>query len=381
MDFSEELIAAFLFLVAISNLPAALLGGKLADKFSRKYVYVTVILIADIFFLLAGAMYKQVVSVFIILIAYFFMNMGMPVLSAMMADLTTPENRQESFSLVYLGFNLGYAIGPMLAGFLFENHTRWIFWGQALLSLVAVSLIAFKIDNKVMAEAKMRQLERNNGSDDSEYVNYDSERSLTVTGKDESLFAALRKTPVVLIFACFAIFPSFAYSQMGYVMPLHMSDVFGVGDGSKFYGVIWSLNGIIVAVATPLTVLALKKFHPLMNISLAAALYAVGFGSYAFAKELIFFYLLVLVWSTAEVIVATNSGVFIANNAPTTHRARFQSIYDVIQATGRALSPLIMATFITTHTFGECWLLAGGGCLFASCGYLLLYLNVRKNRV
>ncbi|MGN0711510.1 MAG: MFS transporter [Anaerovoracaceae bacterium] len=367
MNLSEETIAQFLLIVSISSLPASLMGGKLADRFSRKYVYVTVVLISNVFFILAGFLYKELISIAIILIAYFFLNMAMPILSAMMADLTTPENRQESFSLVYLGFNLGYAIGPMLAGLLFENYIQWIFWGQAILSMTAISLIAFFISSKVLKEAKEK---------DSSIC---TETSLSA-GED-NLLRALIKRPGVLLFACLGMLPAFAYSQMGYVMPLHMSEAFGAWDGSKFYGIIWSLNGLMVAVATPLTVLIFKKMHPLINISVAALLYTIGFGCYAFAEELFVFYLLVIVWSTGEVIIATNSGVFIANNSPVTHRARFQAIYDIIQGTGRAVSPIVMASYITNHTFGECWLLAGGGCLFASLGYALFYLKIRKNGV
>lgn len=382
MHFDEELIAKFLLLVAVSNLPASLLGGKLADKFNRKYVYIIAVLLSDIFFVLAGFLYKDVLSVGIILVAYFFLNMGMPILSAMMADLTTPENRQESFSLVYLGFNLGYAIGPMLAGFLFEDYTQWIFWGQAALSLVAVSLIALSIDSKVLVEAKKKQLALERGRAEKELLEFvDGGEKLTDGNKEDSLLQALCKRPIVPAFACLATALAFAYCQMGYVMPLHMSVTFGVGDGSKYYGIIWTLNGLVVAIATPLTVLIFKKLDPLINLSIAAMFYAVGFGSYAFVEQLSLFYVLVFVWSTGEVIMATNAGVFIANNSPPTHRARFQSIYDIIHGTGRAVGPLIMASFITTHTFSECWLLVGCGCLISSVGYILLYLNRNKIRV
>ena len=66
------------------------------------------------------------------LVFTFFNGAARPVNTALLTDITRPEERSAAFSLLYLGINIGVAAGPILAGFLFNNYRRWIFWGDGL---------------------------------------------------------------------------------------------------------------------------------------------------------------------------------------------------------------------------------------------------------
>ena len=46
-----------------------------------------------------------------------------PAYDALLADLTNPDNRKGAYSLVYMGWNLGFAIGPAIAGMLFQDSS------------------------------------------------------------------------------------------------------------------------------------------------------------------------------------------------------------------------------------------------------------------
>lgn len=401
LHFSETEIGKYLLIVAVSCAPAALLGGKLADRFNRKRMYITMDITADVLFILAGFNCNSLSVVYFILFGYFFYNMGMPALSAMMMDFTNPSNRQESFSLVYLGYNLGFAIGPLVAGLLFEKYIHWIFWGQAMLGFAAMFLILFGISNtgksgcnkqNSVPEKKSSHMEsvleetvteevihpEDRLAWDAAYQLDESLEERITAESGGSLFSQLGKHPIVMLFAAFASVYAFAYAQMGYIMPLHMSDLFGVGAGSKYYGVICSLNGIAVVIATPFVVLWFKRFNPIFNLAVCGICYGIGFGAYAVFNNLIMIYLLVFIWTAGEALASTNTGVFIANHAPVTHRARFQSIYDLIQGTGRALGPLLMGVYLTGHTIPEAWLLTGSLCLLAVLGYLGMFQWSRK---
>jgi MFS family permease len=39
-----------------------------------------------------------------------------PASTAMTTDLTNPRNRKAAFSLLYLGGNVGFAVGPLISG-------------------------------------------------------------------------------------------------------------------------------------------------------------------------------------------------------------------------------------------------------------------------
>lgn len=365
LGFSDQEISVYLLLLAASYVPSSLVGGKLADMFSRKHVLIAVMFASDIAFFLAGFHCDTIDIIYFILTGYFFINMGSPIIAAMMMDITTPENRQESLSLCYLGLNLGIAVGPLAAGFLFENYIRWIFWGEAIINVISLIIIAIWI-----TDAKPDQSEM-------DAIAADENRQGEKAGEG-GLLQQLLKTPVVLAFAAMGVCYAFSYSQLSYVMPLHFEELFGVAAGSKYMGAMWSINGFVVFAVTPIMVLLFKKKNPLFNTSIAGIGYGIGFGLYAFTQNIIIIFLLVIIWSCGEVLAAANTGVFIANNSPITHRARFQSIYEIVQGIGRAFGPLLMGYFLLDHDFSQAWLLVSLISLFAVAGYYIMYKYQQK---
>lgn len=362
---SEVKIGQFMLLVALINIPAVIIGGKLADRFTRKTTYLTAMLFSNIGLITTGFICDSMNAVYTMLFAFFFMNMSMPVLSAMMMDITDPKNRQESFSLIYLGINIGGAVGPMAAGFLFENYTQWLFWGEAGLNLIALSLIQFFIKDTKPDKEDYAEIAK------------DESRSLEAASS-EPLLVLLLRSPIMICFAVCASALAFSYSQVSFMLPLQMEDVFGISAGAKYYGFLCSLNCIYVVLATPFLVLITKKLNPLVNMAISGILYTFGFGLYGTTDKLMLFYLFTLIWTTGEIVSATNTGVYIANHSPVTHRARFQSVFDMIQGTGRAVGPLLIGFFLVRHTINQAWALVGFIC-FASGIVLFILRAIEKH--
>ena len=93
LGFSEVDIGKFLLIVSMSYIPAAMIGGKLADSLSRKNTYLAAMACSDIALLVAGFLTESISVIYLLLVAFFFMNMSMPIMAAMMMDLTAPVNR------------------------------------------------------------------------------------------------------------------------------------------------------------------------------------------------------------------------------------------------------------------------------------------------
>ena len=367
IGFSETKIGMFMLVISLSYIPAAMIGGKLADHFNRKTTYLVAMLLSDIALLAAGFQSDSFAVVYWLILSFFFMNMSMPILAAMMMDLTAPSNRQESFSLTYLGINIGGAIGPMIAGLLFENHTAWIFFGEALLNLVALTLIFLLIKDTKPDEATLAAIAT------------DTSRS-SEAASSETLLRVLLRSPLLLFFAACASVLAFGYSQVSFMLPLQMEDIFGIGDGARYFGMLFSLNCIVVVIGTPFLVLLTKRNSPIANMAVSGILYMIGFGLYAVTERLLLFAFFVVIWTCGEIVSATNTGVYIANHSPVTHRARFQSIFDIIQGTGRAIGPLVIGYYLIAHTIPESWILVAILCLFASIALYGLYRFERRHR-
>ena len=354
MGMSDETVGVYMTVLAVVGIPGVLIGGKLADRFSRKWTYVIPQTLSALLFITVGFMHEAPFVPYIMIIASFFIMMAWPALSAMIMDYTNKENRQAAFSLSYLGMNVGFAFGPTIAGLLFENATTWMFWGDALTTLAAVVLmiVVFKerpIANRLVAE------------DLSEHE----------AAFDGSTMKALWQRPALIAFSLISALLAWAYAQSAYALPLHMIDIFA-DAGAKLYGFIGSINGFEVVVLTPIILLLTKRFKPLVNVVFVALLYMVGFGMYGITQNIWLFYLATTIWTLGEIVGAVNIGVYIANHSPVTHRGRFQSIFDLIHSTGRATGPILAGMFLAGHSLNQLWYLTALVSLVAAVLLLVL---------
>lgn len=355
IGFSDSEIGIFLFLASVVYIPGAIIGGKLADHFSRKYTYIFATLVANIIFFICGFLGNSILIPILLIPAFFFNSIASTGSSAMLMDLTDPTNRQESFSIMYLGMNIGVAIGPLIAGLLFENYTSWIFWGDGISGVLAIGLVLIFIkDTKPTHEDYEKIL--NSGRKDEAAV-------------DGSVLSILLKKPILLMFVILCAILSFAYAQTGFTLPLQLSQDFGIGTGAKLFGILMSVNGLVVVLFTPIIVALTKRINPIINLVMASVCYMIGFSMYAFTKSLDVFILSVVIWTIGEVLSATNTGVYIANRTPISHRARLQAIYEIIQGTGRAIGPMVIGWYLIGNTIEESWLLIGWLCLLASLAF------------
>lgn len=203
------------------------------------------------------------------------------------------------------------------------------------------------------------------------------DRSL-VKKKEESLAAALVKRPVLLAFIIALVILTACYQEISFILPLQFSKLFGLAAGSRYSGFLWSVNAIVCVTCTPLITSVCKKRNQLLNIAIATVFYAIGFGLNGMVHEIIMFYGAVVVWTCGEILISTGSGVFIASYAPDTHRARFQSLYEMARGLGRGVGPNVFGMYLTTHSYGSAWRVISLVCIGAVIYLLILYRAERK---
>lgn len=359
LGFSNDKIGFYLLLLSLTYVPAAMIGGKIADHSNRKQTILVGTLFAEFSLIVSGFLIESVLIVYFIILATFFLNLCQPVYGAMLMDLTSPANRQESFSLIYLGNNIGGAIGPLIAGLLFVNYTSWIFFGEALLNLIGLLLLALFIkETKPDQEAYCK-------------IAQDESRHKEMA-EEGTVFRALQKSPLLVLFGLCTTLLTFAYSQISFLLPLQMEDLFGIQDGAKYFGILFSLNCLIVVLFTPILVLITKGLNPLTNVVIVSLLYIVGFGFYGIADQLLLFLFLTAIWTAGEIMFVTNTGVYVANHTPVSHRARFQSVFTIIQNSGGAVGPLVIGYFLLGHSINQSWFLIAVLCGITTIGVLFL---------
>lgn len=354
---SDAWTGVFLSISTVMYLPGSFVGGKLADRIGRKQVMVAGQIMASLMFIVCGFLGTSDLVPFFILLNLLFDGMTDPARSALMTDVTTRENRQVSFSLNYLGHNLGFAVGPVIAGFLFYRSPHWLFFGNAIAGLLSVFLVLWKIPESIPTEQAV----------EASYLSNSSEKAY-----DGGLFKALLSRPRLLVLAACATFFSFAYGQALFALPLHVSRLYGE-KGATLYGSMMSLNAITVVCCTAPIIMLLRRFHPLKNIAIAGILYAVGFSFMGLAGTPLVFYLLTVVYTLGEIVQATNIQYYIANNTPINHRARFGAILPVIMGLGHGLAPLVGGLVSERYGLHVLWMLVGLAALLGTVGVMFLF--------
>jgi MFS family permease len=290
--------------------------------------------------------------------------MGMldPTIQALTADRTTPENRQAAYSLIYLGHNIGFAAGPVIAGFLFNDHTRLLFLGDAGTSIVAVVLIAlFARESRPSRE---------------EIAAIGAERPREA-GETGHVLGVLFRRPVLLLFMIASIAMTFVYAQFTFAIPLHMELVFG-GDGAQLYGVLMTTNAVIVVLLTAPLVALTRRRRPIILVAFSAVLYTIGFGALRWAQWFWFFLASTFVWTVGEILTATNVDAFIANHTPASHRGRVNAIAPIIIGAGFAVSPAIVGSWIEEIGVAAVWSRMALLSIFAALVMFILAVADRR---
>ena len=356
----------YVMLSAAAWVPGSLLGGRTAYRIGRKRIIVVFQSLAAVLLVPCGFLGISRIIPWLLIASSFMQGVAEPVNDAMITDLTAADRRKAAFSLLYLSHNLGVALGPMIAGFLFNRYLMWIFLGDAATTMIAVVLIAIFIRESAPTEQQISE---------SFAADHGPERA-----ERGSLLQVLLRRPFLLAFMFIHVLMSFVYSQTAFSLPLQLSSVFGEG-GARRYGLIMSFNAVVVIVLTTVVIHATERIKPVLTVAVASLFFGIGFGMVGLLRSLPAFLLSTLIWTIGEILEATNTSVYIANHAPITHRGRLNAVAAIIMWSGFGLGPPLTAQFIERFSLFAVWPL----CLMLSlCAALMLFavylLEMRTGR-
>ncbi len=381
LHLAEKDAGTFVMLSAGASTVGGLIGGRLSDTIGRRRILILFFLLSGLIVGSCGFIPPSILTAWLLVPASMCIGGVRPVINSVVADLTGREERAKAYSLLYLGVNIGVAVGPMIAGFLFARYLRWIFWGDALTTFGALILIfLFVPETRPMGGGKTvdsayeagREEQNLPGGQDEESHLPEAERS-----EPGSMWRALLHRPVVLLFAPLAFFSHLIYAQHAFTLPLQLGKLFGESGASK-YGFVMSANAVVVLVCTTFVLQIFGKRRSLSNMGSAAALFAVGFGMLAFVHSYPFFLLSVGIWTIGEVLMVTNASVFVANHTPINHRGRFNGFLSLVFGLGFTFAPLVSGQLVGPLGVETFWMYIG--LLAALTSLLFFFLSLFDRR-
>ncbi len=348
-------ISWLLIFAGMILLPAGMIGGKLADHYSKRNIIVICDAVSIIGFITCACIPLSYISIALMIFSSTFQTMENPAYNALLADLTKSEDRERAYSLSYLGSNLGLMLAPVIGGFLFKNYLWLAFLLNGLSIACSTVLIFFGIDARVESV-----------KDDSVYEQAD---------QNISVIDIFRKHKVLILYAAAVGLYSLIYSQYGYLMPLDLGRVHGE-NGAAIYGTVSSLNCVIVVLFTPLLTKASSKLSDIARIILAETLITAGYAVFLLLLGHIpAYYLAIALFTWGEILETISVGPYETKRVPSTHRGRVNAVISLIQSIMMGIGEIITGQLYDAYGSVYAWIF-----IFITIMILFIVLFIWKTK-
>lgn len=367
LGLSDGLSTLFIATASILSFPAALLGGKLADKFSRKSIIILFDCLSVSLYILAAILPLTMGTAVILFLAGLLQTIESPAFDALTADYSSTKQREKAYSLSYLGFNLGYIVGASVGGILFQKYIRLAFLINGLADFTSTLLIIFFVHKKNAITEDSASLEE-------AYSEYEQP-----VDEKTPVLAILRQRAVLigmLIVGCFASMPS---NLVGILLPLQLKDAL-LEAGATLYGYLNSLNGFVVILFTPILTVLLKKMTEIPKTVVGLLLFIAGIALFAAGNQAGILFMGMFVFTLGEVITVLGYNPYTSRRVPASHRGRIGGISSVVHSIFSSVTQYLISfmLILTESNYRLLWLFFVGLGLLAAVAYCFLYLPDKR---
>jgi MFS family permease len=231
------LTASFALTRAITTFP----GGWLADKTGRKTPVITGLLTYSVVMTLYG--FSQDVNQLILLRALQGIASGIvwPVISTMVADMTSPQDRSKALGLYEMMWFLGMVVGPGIGGILAGAFTIAIpFFVCGTLAFASMFLVAFTVKETIKTQTPQGQ---------SKNPPKPNPNSLTNNNSADNVLARLTPYPRIFLGLCIVGFIiSFSHSLIQPVLSVFANEELNIYVTDV--GILFTVMGIVTFITT-----------------------------------------------------------------------------------------------------------------------------------
>lgn len=360
MGLDATTVSIIMIVAGLINLPAAIVGGKIADKLNRKYVIVVGDIVSIVLYITCGFLPMNFFTLFLMLVASIFQSLEGPAYEALVADFSETKDRERAYSMLYLGMNVGLVASPTIAGLLFNNYL----WLSFIISGVAIGISTLLIAVFIDAHAPVSVDE--DGADE-----YQKSRD------DVSIFRILKENgPLVLFMVVMSLY-SAAYNNYGYLMPLDIAAAHP-DNGAALYGTVSSMNCIVVVLCTPLFTKWFRKVTYTQKTLLGQLFLGLGYGVFLiFLGHIPFYYVAIALFTFGEIMTTLSAGPYMTERIPASHRGRVNGAITVMQAVFRDGLLLIVGMLYDRQGSTAAWLVVISALVLAVAGSVVLIVKDR----
>ena len=338
LGFNAEQVALWFLIFGILQLPFALIGGRLTDKYNKRDLIVTLDLISVVLYVITAILPLSTGSLCIYYLGSLFQHIEWSAYDALIAELTNDREREKAFSLQYLANNLGVVFAPTLGGLLF-NHYLWLSFLIAGMAVLSSTILIFFFVPRESERAKNENT-------------YEAQEEGTL--KD-----VLKTRKILLLYMVITCVTFFIYGQFNYLLPIQMDEIF-LDKGAVFFGMLTSINGAVVIVFTPILTQLTLKWNDLQRISLGVLLEIMSLCSFFFYQNQLAPYIVsMMVFTLGEILDTLGNKPYISKRIPSSHRGRFIAINNILTSTTSSLGNTVIGKIVVLYSFRQGWIAVG----------------------
>ncbi len=268
----------------------------------------------------------------------------------MVADLTAPEHRANSYALLRMGDNLGIAAGPAVGGFLLTIAYTLTYYLAAAVQLVLAVIVVLRL-----AETLPRRTRRHSTAPD----------NLMAAGYS----ILLRDRPFLAVWGLY-ILVQIATSIVFVLLGVYVKENYGIAE-DRFGFIIGTNAAMVVLLQYPVTYRS-APHPPLRVITLGALVYAGGMLGFGLSRSFGAFLLSMVIMTLGELLLVPTATALVANLAPETMRARYMGVFSLSFRVGTGIGPVIGGVLNDYIAPVATWYGAMIFCLVAAAGFGML---------
>jgi len=311
------LVGSIIFISGIISGFFQILGGTLADRFGHRKMFIIFQASDSLLFILMTVlvgMNAAVWGIFLTSILVTIMGgMSAPAISAIVTDVSQKERLTESYGLMAIGGNLGWAIGPLTGGFL-QSHTSYV-WVFAIGALTAaLSLIGSPY------------LPRDTIGKAAEFL---SKKNLKVFLSNSTL----------LIFCALCMMFYFEMAFWGSTLLVFTVD--RIGFLPEQYGLLMSISGVLIIIFQYPISRRINWLGQRKALLIGSLLYGAGFLSFSWVKSFMPAVGSIVILVAGEMLFVPTSYAVIGDISRPEDRAKNMGLLGLCATMGSSFGPLL----------------------------------------
>lgn len=310
----------FIYLfMAVAGAFGQIVGGEVADRAGRRPVMWVSMASRGLVFIALFVAMTMLMDIWLIsgllLASSLLGSMFDPASNAMVADIVGPGRRMEAYSLLRVGQNIGWTLGPLISGVMIVFLPFSYLFAVAALTCLSVGAVIF-------------------------LMVADPERSATPHDKfhPRDLVAIMRHR-LFLVF-CLASLPlGIVLGQMSSTFSVFAVQDAGITEAQVGY--LYALNGLmVVALQFPMARMISRYKMPYV-LALGSLLYSAGYLIVGFHGGIWILVMSMVITTLGENVTSPSSNNLVAELSPKRERGRYMGAYGLFSSFGWSLGPAV----------------------------------------